>query len=321
MDTIVFEEVLSYYGQPGWNRPGIGMLVPTLMGCGTEEQKLEHIPRILSGEIFWCQGFSEPDAGSDMASVKTMAVEDGDAFIINGQKVWTSFGQHADWMFLLARTSNEGPKHRGISFFMTPMNAPGITVRAIEYMAGSSCFAEVFFDNVRIPKKYMVGEVNKGWNVAMSLLGFERSGVEYAGVNRRVLDELVDYAKKTMVNGKPLSENPLVRDRLSLKAIEVDICRMLSYNIAWMQQNNKEVDMEASMAKVWGSELMHSISDTGMQLLGLYGQLEPDSKLVKMMGRLQRENQHSMGWITSSGTSEIQRNIIAWRGLSMPREK
>jgi alkylation response protein AidB-like acyl-CoA dehydrogenase len=321
MDTVVFEEELAYYGQPGWNRPGVGMLGPTVLAFGTEEQKQEYVPGIVSGNVFWCHGFSEPDAGSDLASVQTLAVEEGDFFVVNGQKVWSSFAQHAEWIFFLARTDREAQRHRGISFFVIPIRTQGITVRAIDYMAGSSCFAEVFFDNVKVPKQNIIGEKNRGWNVAMGTLGFERSGIEYVGINHRVLDELVAYSKQTVINGRSLSSQQLVRNQLAEMAIEVEISRMLSYNIAWMQSLNKDVDTEASMAKLWGSELMHRLASTGMYLLGLYGQLEPDSKLAQLMGRVQREYMHSMGWITSSGSSEIQRNVIAWRGLGMPRER
>jgi len=295
------------------------LIGPTIVHFGSEEQKQEHLPGIVSGRVFWCQGFSEPNAGSDLASLRTAAVEDGDGYIVNGQKIWTSFAQDADWIFFLARTDKELARHKGLSYFIAPLNSQGITVRPIKYMSGYHFFCEIFFDDVRVPKKNMVGEKNRGWYVAMGTLADERSGIEYAGVNRRVLDELVEFVKEIQYDGKPLSKQQMVRNRLAGLAVEVEACRLLAYRIAWFQDHDRNVESESAMAKVFGSELMWRLSKTGMQILGPYGQLEPDSKFVRLTGRVEREYMSSLGWITAVGTSEIMRNIIATRGLGLPR--
>ena len=196
---LVFYEEMAYHRAPGKDAFGIGMLGPALMMHGTEQQKRKYLPAIAQGRINWCQGFSEPGSGSDLASLQTRAVEDGDDFVISGQKIWTSGAHHADRFFMLARTNPEAPKHRGITFFLGDMSDPGVEVRPIVSATGRHSFNEVFFDNVRVNKADIVGEVNRGWYVAMTLLGFERSTVEWSAAARRALEELIDYAKETRV--------------------------------------------------------------------------------------------------------------------------
>jgi alkylation response protein AidB-like acyl-CoA dehydrogenase len=195
LQTIFTEEV-AYHRSPGVDTAGVKMLGPTLMLWGSEEQKRAFLPPIARGEVNWCQGYSEPGSGSDLASLQTRAVADGDDFVITGSKIWTSRAHRADWMFLLARTNPEAPKHRGITFFLVDMRTPGITIRPIINMAGVHHFNQVFFDNVRVPKKQVVGEVDRGWYVAVTLLDFERSGVEYPAQARRYVEELAHYARE-----------------------------------------------------------------------------------------------------------------------------
>ena len=319
MMQLIFAEEMAYFGAPGRDAFGTSMLAPTLMIHGTEEQKREYLPPVARGEVQWCQGYSEPESGSDLASLQTRAVEDGDDFVINGTKVWTSSAHRADHIMLLTRTDPDAPKHRGISFILADMNTPGIEVKPIINIANEHGFNMVTFDNVRVPKKNLVGELNRGWYVGTTLLDFERSGVDYSASSRRVLEELIDYCKNTTRNGRTLAEDPLVRRRLAELAVEVETSRLISYNVAWMQSNGIVPNKEASMGKVVGTELQQHVFSAGMELMGLYGQLEGDSKYAKLQGRIEKGYLINISATLASGTSEIQRNIIATRGLGLPR--
>ncbi|MFL2759881.1 MAG: acyl-CoA dehydrogenase family protein [Dehalococcoidia bacterium] len=319
MMQVVFAEEMSYHRAPGRDVFGTRMMAPTLMIHGTEEQKKEFLPPVSNGEVQWCQGYSEPESGSDLASLQTRAVEDGDDFIINGTKIWTSSAHRADHIMVLTRTDPDAPKHRGISFLLCDMNTPGLTVNPIINMAGDHGFNMVTFDNVRVPKKNLVGEQNRGWYVGATLLDFERSGVDYSAGGRRVLEELTDYAKNNNQNGSIISESPIMRNRLANLAIEVEVSRLISYNIAWMQGEGLVPNKESSMGKVVGTELQQHLSETGMQMLGLHGQLEPGSKYAPLEGRIEHMHLTNVSETIQAGTSEIQRNIIATRGLGLPR--
>ncbi len=319
MMQVVFAEEMSYNRAPGRDVFGTRMMAPTLMIHGTEEQKREFLPPVSKGEVQWCQGYSEPESGSDLASLQTRAVEDGDDFIINGTKIWTSSAHRADHIMVLTRTDPDAPKHRGISFLLCDMNTPGLTVNPIINMAGDHGFNMVTFDNVRVPKKNLVGEQNRGWYVGATLLDFERSGVDYSAGGRRILEELIAYAKDNDQNGSLIADNPVMRNRLANRAIEVDVSRLISYNIAWMQGEGLVPNKESSMGKVVGTELQQHLSETGMQMLGLHGQLEPGSKYAPMQGRIEHMHLTNVSETIQAGTSEIQRNIIATRGLGLPR--
>ncbi|MED6296609.1 MAG: acyl-CoA dehydrogenase family protein [Chloroflexota bacterium] len=319
MMQVVFAEEMSYHRAPGRDVFGTRMMAPTLMIHGTEEQKKEFLPPVSKGEVQWCQGYSEPESGSDLASLQTRAVEDGDDFIINGTKIWTSSAHRADHIMVLTRTDPDAPKHRGISFLLCDMNTPGLTVNPIINMAGDHGFNMVTFDNVRVPKKNLVGEQTRGWYVGATLLDFERSGVDYSAGGRRVLEELTDYAKNNNQNGSLISDNPIMRNRLANLAIEVEVSRLISYNIAWMQGEGLVPNKESSMGKVVGTELQQHLSETGMQMLGLHGQLEPGSKYAPLEGRIEHMHLTNVSETIQAGTSEIQRNIIATRGLGLPR--
>ena len=319
MMQVVFAEEMSYHRAPGRDVFGTRMMAPTLMIHGTEEQKKEFLPPVSKGEVQWCQGYSEPESGSDLASLQTRAVEDGDDFIINGTKIWTSSAHRADHIMVLTRNDPDAPKHRGISFLLCDMNTPGLTVNPIINMAGDHGFNMVTFDNVRVPKKNLVGEQNRGWYVGATLLDFERSGVDYSAGGRRVLEELTDYAKNSSQNGSLISDNPIMRNRLANLAIEVEVSRLISYNIAWMQGEGLVPNKESSMGKVGGTELQQHLSETGMQMLGLHGQLEPGSKYAPLDGRIEHMHLTNVSETIQAGTSEIQRNIIATRGLGLPR--
>jgi len=321
IEQMIFSEEMASAGAPGGGRVfGVGMIGPTLIVHGTEEQKAQHIPGITGAKVLWCQGYSEPGAGSDLASLQTRAVKDGDDYVVNGQKIWTTQAHHADWMFLLARTDTEAPKHKGISFLLLDMKTPGITVRPLVNMANRHEFNEVFFEDVRIPAKNLVGGENRGWYVAMTLLDFERSSVASVAANRRTLHDLCTTARETPSDGGTLLDVPWIRNRLADLWVETEASRWLSYRVAGMQQRGLVPNYEASIVKVLATESSQRIYNFGMKMLGLYGQLTEDSKLARLGGRMQGGYLSSVAPTIYSGSNEIQRNVIATRGLGLPRD-
>jgi len=323
IEQLIYKEEMTYYRVPGTDMGvgGITWIGPALMIFGTEEQKKEHLPALARGERWWCTGYSEPEAGSDMANIKCRAVAHGDEYIINGQKLWTSGGYvNEHWQWLLVRTGPEEPKHKGISLFLLDLKTPGVTVRPLITMAGTHDLNEVFYDDVRVPKSNLVGEEHRGWYHIMVSLDFERTaGVAMAGGIRRTVDELVEFAKETKSNGQPLAKDPLVRHKLAEIAIECEVGRMLAYRVVWMQTKGLIPNYEASMIKVYASELMQRVAYTGTQIMGLYGQLEMGSKWAPLQGALEHAYLASPGMLIAAGTSEIMRMIIAVRGLGLPR--
>jgi hypothetical protein len=311
---LILMEELEYHHCPGFDTFGVGMVAPTLIRLGTEEQKREHLPPIAKGERFWCECLSEPDAGSDLASLRTRAIEEDDEFVINGQKAWTSGAHQADWGILLARTDTELPKHRGLSFFLIDMKAEGITINPLINIVGEHEFNEVFFDNVRVPKGNLVGVKNQGWRVVMTLLDFERSTAlpYYAGA-RQYLEELIEHARRQT---RPL--NPASKNCLSELIVECEVSRLLTYRAAWMGEKGLPFTPEAAMAKLYSVELIQRVANAGMNLLGLYSQLTESSKQALLDGRARWHYLRSAGITLEAGSSEIDRNLIAMRGLGLP---
>ena len=295
------------------------MLGPTLMIHGTEEQKKVHLPPISRGEIQWCQGYSEPESGSDLASLATRAVLDDDEYVLNGTKIWTTLGHRADWIFCLARTDPDAPKHRGISFLLIDMKSPGIEVRPIVNMAGGHEFNQVIFDNVRVPRSNIVGEENKGWYVAVTLLDFERSGIDYSAMAHRLLDEIRDYSSETNINGKVMLDIPWVQDLLADRYVECEAARLMAYNVAYLQGADLVPNKEASISKVFGSETLQRVTESALKILGPYGSIGRNDKWAPLRGRIQEHWMISFSHKLAGGTSEVQRNIIAGRGLDLPR--
>ncbi|HYM14443.1 MAG TPA: acyl-CoA dehydrogenase family protein [Dehalococcoidia bacterium] len=316
MQQFIFNEEMARARAPRPNFLAIGLAGPTIIVHGTEEQKREHLSGILSGETFWCQGFSEPGSGSDLASLQTRAVQDGDDFIINGQKIWTSGAHRAQRMMLLARTDTELPKHKGISYFLVDMKSPGISVRPLTNMADTPSFNEVFFDNVRVPKKDVLGELNRGWYVATTTLDFERSGI-ISGVGlQRLVQDIVGYARAHHRADRGWAT---VRHELADRAIETEIAIVLSYRVVTMQAQGLVPNQEASINKLFGSELAQRIARTGVKVASLYGQLREGSAWATDGGRMDALYRISIGSTLAGGTSEIQRGVIAQRGLGLPR--
>jgi alkylation response protein AidB-like acyl-CoA dehydrogenase len=300
---------------------GVTMAGPTIIVHGTEEQKAEHLPSILNGETHWCQGFSEPGSGSDLASLQTRAVRDGDDYVLNGQKIWTSGAHLANRMFMLARTDPEAPKHRGISYFVLDFATPGITVQPLVQMTGGAGFNQVFFDNVRVPARNVIGEVNRGWYVGTTTLDFERSGVAAAIATRQQVESLVGFAKaNASSNQTTLGQNALVRLELAERLVEAQVAMMLSYRVVDLQNRGMVPNYEASMRKLYGSELNQRVAATGMKLIGLYGlTYDAKSPFAPKRAEFPRNYLASMSGTIAAGTSEIQRNIISQRGLGLPR--
>jgi alkylation response protein AidB-like acyl-CoA dehydrogenase len=295
------------------------MFGPTLIVHGTDDQKKEHLPGILDGSTQWCQVWSEPNAGSDVASVQTRAVRDGDDYIINGQKIWTTGAQFADMMYMLARTDPDAPKHRGISYFMLDMKAPGVTVRPLMTMAGSAIFNEVFFENVRVPARNRLGEENRGWYIGTTTLDFERSSIGSAVGIRKQLEGIIRFAKEhpelSVGSGKHATQIALA-DRW----IEALVARMMSYRVVSMQNAGLIPNHEASMCKLFTSEMGQKIAALGMKLTGLYGTIIGGSPAYSAAGRYGTGYIAAVSSTIAGGTSEIQRNIMAQRGLGLPRD-
>jgi len=317
--STIFNDEMTYYRAPGRDNFGVRMMGATLMMHGSEEQKRLHLPPVAKGEVQWCQGYSEPETGSDLASLNTRAVRDGDEFVINGSKIWTSMGHRGDWIMLLARTDTDAPKHRGISFFLVDMKTPGIQVRPIIDMAGRHNFNQVIFDDVRVPARNLVGEKNRGWYVAVTLLDFERSGIDYSANGRRLLDDTWRYAKDTKRDGQVLTQVPWVRNLMADRYIECEVARLIAYNVAYMQGEGLVPNKEASMSKVFGSETVQRVTKTCMEVLGMYGFLNRQDKWAPLEGKIQENWIMSFSGTIAAGTSEIQRNVIATRGLGLPR--
>jgi alkylation response protein AidB-like acyl-CoA dehydrogenase len=319
---------LAYNEEMGYQRAPIGSIVqsvgyigPAILFFGAEEQKRQHLPPVTAGETVWCQGYSEPEAGSDLASLKTRAVKDGDDYVINGDKTWTSNAHRSDWCILLARTDPAAPKHKGISFFLVDMKLPGITVQPVMNMTNVHSFNQVFFEDVRVPKSALLGQENQGWYIAAMTLDFERSSLVAMAVSmaKRALDDLADYCRETKVNGKSLLANPLVRHKLAEMAIEIEVGKYMVYRVVSLQARREPGSIEAAVCKLYNTELDVRVANTGLEILGLYGQLQKDSKWAQLMGRFQKSYMYAIAMVTGGGSSEIQRNIIAMRGLGLPR--
>src|SRR3990170_7442293 len=319
MTQVIYSEEMTHFRAPTQLGVGPDRVGPTIILYGTDEQKRHHLPGIVAGETVWCQGFSEPGAGSDLASLKTTAVADGDHFVVNGQKIWTSLAHRADWCILLARTDPEAPKHKGISYFLLDMRTPGVDVRPLVDMTGRHTFNELFFDNVRVPRDCLVGELHRGWYVAAATLDFERSGINRVVTGIRLYEELVECAAQSKADGGRLLDDTRVRHKLAELAIEFQAGRLLAYRVASMQARGEIPNAEASMSKLYGTELQHRLAQSGMGILGLSGQVEPGSPWASLQGRVAEFYLLAVALTVAAGTSEIQRNIIAGRGFGLPR--
>jgi alkylation response protein AidB-like acyl-CoA dehydrogenase len=312
-------DVLSYYRVPAGSI-GAGIVGPTLILVGSEELKKEFLPPIAAGEMGFWLAYSEPNAGSDLVSLKTTGVDDGDDFIVNGQKIWSSGAHVTDYGWAIVKTDMDAAPHKSATLMIIPNDSPGVTINPIINICGNHSFNEVFFDDVRVPKKYVVGEMNKGFYYVMLALQFERMMIG-SGAFRRVLEELVQFAKETVRNGRPLSEDPRVRKALASIAVEIEVFLTFYWQSAWMMDQGQVPELEASALKLIFTEISVKLANTAVDLLGPYGLLDKGSKWAPFGGRIGMGYLDSISGPIGAGTSEIQKTILATRGLGLPRER
>lgn len=317
IEQHIFSETMAYYhiALPEMALNAVG---PAIMRVGTEEQKQKFLPKIISGQMEVAIGYSEPEAGSDLASLKTSAVREGDEYVINGQKVFTSCAHYADYLWLAARTDPQAPKHKGISVFMIPMQHEGITIEG-NYIIGGERLNTTFLDNVRIPADWIIGEENKGWKYITTQLDFERVAISPSGSMRRNIEDVTRWAKETRIDGAPVFDKDWVRQKLAEMTMEVEVLRMLNLHVAWMITAGQVPFAEASMVKVWGSELRNRVNAGLLQILGQHGQLQTGSKWAPLKGRIEHAYRSDIIFTFGGGAVEIQRDIIAQAGLLLPR--
>ena len=317
---IIAEEFANAKTSTGLGGQGISMLVPTLLEMGTEEQKQQFIGPTLRGEMVWCQGYSEPGAGSDLASLRTSAVLDGDEWVVNGQKIWTSTAHIADWIFCLVRTEPDAPKHKGISFLLFEMDTPGIEIRPLVDMTGVANFNETFFTDVRVPKQQIVGERGQGWLVANAILGHERDSLGNPNITLARFNALIDLLKTETIDGQRLIDHPTYRDRLMRIQGRVMALRCNDLRILSAKLNNADATLARMIVKLQGTELRHDLEGLAIDAMGEFGLAYDDNPYVRDHGSWQAQYMFYLGLIIGGGTSQIQKNIISERGLDMPRE-
>ncbi len=318
-EQFILSEEFAWRRAPRSGGIGHGWAGPTIMVYGSEEQKTAYLPKIISGEHIWCQLFSEPGAGSDLASLQTRAIRDGDDYVVNGQKIWTSGAQHAHMGILIARTNPDAPKHRGISYFLVDMKTPGITVRPLINMLNSHEFNEVYFEDVRIPAANLLGEENRGWYLATTTLDFERSGIATSVAHQLIVKDLVSFAKDSELGSHTVATRESARHELADRAIEAQVEALICYRIISMQERGEIPNKESSIAKLYSSELDVRLATTAMHISGMHSQITDRDDDYVAGGKFARFYMHSTTSPIGGGTSEIQRNIIAQRGLAMPR--
>ncbi len=321
MDQFIFNELKGYYNAPGFEA-GINLFGPTLLMFGNDDQKERLLMPIAKGEVTYCQGWSEPNAGSDLASLQMSAVRDGDHYVLNGQKIWTTGAHRADRIFVLARTNPDEKRGKGLSVFSADMKTPGIVVRPIKFLDGNHLYNEVFFTDVRIPECDRIGEENAGWESTRATMNFERSGVGFYAGNRKLFENLLEHVKTTKRGKRYLYEIPSVRQKLAEIYGKIQAGYSLAYKITWLQNQGDMLLSAASAAesKVFVTELTQSLANAGTEILGLHGQLK-HSKWAPLMGMFPLGYQWCPGGTISMGSNEVMRSLIAWVGLGLPRYK
>ncbi len=321
IDRLILTEEMLRYGAPAachWFADR--QIGRAIMAYGTEELQQEFLPKILRGEAYVGLGMSEPEAGSDLASLRTRAVEDGDDYIITGQKMWTSCARFMTHVYLVARTDQDAPKHRGISEFIIDASLPGITIQPTIDITGSEAWGEVFYDNVRVPKKYLIGEKNRGFYQILNQLDYERAGLERIMGNYPLFDALTQFTKETKKNGVPLCKDPHIRQKLAQLQIEFEAGRLLSYRVVLVIEEGRAPNVEAAMAKAYCTTFEQRLASVATEILGQYGQLLAESKWAPILGMAPHSYLGSKGYSLQAGTTEVLKNIVATRGLSLPSE-
>jgi alkylation response protein AidB-like acyl-CoA dehydrogenase len=324
IEMAIYNEESARVRAPGaLNAIGLSMVGPTLVAHGTPEQKERFLPKILSAEEIWCQGYSEPNSGSDVASLATRADLTGDEFVVNGQKVWTTLAHISQWCMLLARTDPDAPKHRGISCLLVDMKTPGVTVKPLRQMTGEAEFNEMFFDDVRVPRANLLGPMNEGWRVATTTLMNERGTSALASVMRYriVFDEIVDLARKTIRHGRPATADPVLRQQLAQFHVDLEMMRFTAYRTFSKILKGGDPGPVGSISKLAWSELNQRMMEFVIALEGPASQLMRGSPHAVQSGRWQHHFMRSRANTIEAGTSEIQRNIIAERVLGLPKSR
>jgi alkylation response protein AidB-like acyl-CoA dehydrogenase len=318
MQQAIFDERMSYFRAPS---VGIatGIAGPTILRFGTEANKQDWIPRIANAEIEMWLGYSEPDAGSDLAGIQTTAELEGDEYVINGQKVWSTVAHLADYAWLIAKTDPDGHRHHSVSLFVVDNQSPGVTIKPLINIVGAHSFNEVFFDNVRVPARNMIGESNAGFYYLMTALDFERLLVGIGGF-RRFFEELVGYVKQAEREGKPLAKIDSVRLKLAEIATKIEIAYMFFWRTAEKLDKGQVPDVESSILKLTTTELSRQLANVSMEIFGPYNQLETEGEWTPIRGMAPRGYLDCISATIGAGTSEIQRTIIATRGLGLPRK-
>jgi alkylation response protein AidB-like acyl-CoA dehydrogenase len=322
IEQVIFHEEMARAAAPPLaNVLGLGLIGPTIIAHGTEEQKQRYLSRILSAEEIWCQGFSEPNAGSDLASLSTEARRDGDCFVVNGQKVWNSYGWAADWCELVTRTESSASKHRGLTVLLVDMHSPGVEVRPLRQMTGESEFNEIFFHDVRVPVDNALGAVNDGWNVALGTLMHERAtlGAGLHVLYKRQFDRLVELAQTICRNGQPATHDPVLRQKLAQIYSEIEIMRVNQMRSISRVSQNGTPGPEGSLQKLFWSELNQRFQQVAQEVLGPFAQLEKGSEFAFDDGQWAYSYLRARGNTIEAGTSEVQRNIVGHFVLGLPR--
>jgi len=321
MERFVAAEELAYYRAPQYGHLFGDAVATGIIRSGTEEQKKEFLPKMARAEILWSTGLSEPGAGSDLLNTATRAIKDGDDYILNGQKIWPTGAHVAEWSLVLARTDPEAPKSRGLSTFLVDTRSPGVTVNPILDMAGAESFNEIFLEDVRVPKDSLLGQENRGLPLVFECLEGDRFWgrcLRHAG-SKRDVEELVEYVNESNYDGRRLREDQILRDKLAELAVELEVSRMINYKAAWLLNKGESISWESSVVKVFADELGQRIADVGLRILGPQVQLGDNSKWAKLRKRFIFLYNFKSGLSLAGGTSEIQRNAIAMRGLGLPR--
>jgi alkylation response protein AidB-like acyl-CoA dehydrogenase len=319
--AIFWEEMARVEAPPMANSLGLGLIGPTIISFGTEDQKKRFIPKILSAEEIWCQGFSEPNAGSDLASLQTEARLDGDQYVVNGQKVWTSYGWVGNWCELVVRTDSNVPKHKGLTVLLIDMKSPGVEIRPLRQMTGESEFNEMFFRDVRVPVENVLGKVNDGWNVAVSTLMHERGayGARLQPLFKRNINRLIELSRKFQKNGQSAAQDPLTRQKLAQCYAEIEIMRMNQLRAFSRISATGAPGPEGSIQKIFWSELNQRLQQVAQEIFGPYGQLLGGDSHAVDNGIWSYGYLRTRGNTIEAGTSEVQRSIIGHFVLGLPK--
>jgi alkylation response protein AidB-like acyl-CoA dehydrogenase len=318
VEQFIFNEEFMYANAPYPLGGEVSIAAPSIMKYGTEENKQNWLPKIMAGAISTALSYSEPNAGTDLASLQTSAVLDGDEWVINGQKTWNTIGHRVSHQWAAVRTDPSAPKHKGISIIIIPNDALGVTL-VKQTTWGNHTTNEVFFDNVRVPKENLIGNVNQGWIILTGALDHERIVMGSSGQIRRIYDDLVKHCRHIVVDGELLINRPDVRSKLAELYMDLEVARLFGFRGASMIDDGKDCSAEASMMKVYATELRTKIADFGMQIVGMYGQLNKHDELAPLLGALEHQYHLAPFHRFGGGTNEVQRNIVAQRGLRLPR--